>query len=226
MNVFRQRENQECSQVFICHFVQLFAVQHRARYTLSVARSLTLIVLAAALVASAAPTARADCDDETCTRELWGFLVEITAPKNWRPAEERSYPSILVWMGRRDPPGRMLLSAERLDVELDAKGYAERSRALLEVLGFKTREPQLHPQTGAYWFDFDNGGVYLRQAFLVVGGVGYALTLSATSRRLRGQHLRAFDFTLRTLRVRRLQPLDEDEDEPENDDAEPEPATE
>ena len=160
-------------------------------------------LIAVALLAS---DARAECDGETCTQQMWGWSIAITAPRNWKPTEERSYPSILVWIGRRDPPGRMLLSAERLEesaTPLDSQAYAERSSTLLVSLGFQVGKAQLHAQTGAYWFDFDNGAVYLRQAFLVVGGIGYALTLSTTSRRTRGQHLRAFDFTLRTLRIKR-----------------------
>ena len=155
-----------------------------------------------ALIAVGA-TARADLDGDLFTRELFGYQVSLVTPKNWNPTEERSYPSVLLWMSRRDPPGRMLLSAERLDGSLDAFGYAKRSTALLETLGFTVRPPQLHSSTGAYWIDFDNGAVYLRQAFLVVGPVGYALTLSAPDSRTRGQHLRAFDYALRHIAIHR-----------------------
>lgn len=168
------------------------------------------IALAAAVFAVFAvigATSRADIDGDSFRRDLWGWTITLRAPKNWSPSEERSYPSILVWLVRRDPPGRMLLSAEQLEDTSGAFQYAERTSVLLEALGFTVRKPQLHAQTGAYWIDFDNRGVYLRQAFLVIGDVGYALTLSARNSRTRGQHLRAFDFALRSIKIKRAKAL-------------------
>lgn len=159
----------------------------------------------ATIAAIAAPT-RADIDGDSFQRELWGWTVTLRAPKNWSPSEERSYPSILVWLVRRDPPGKMLLSAEQLEDTKNASVYAQRTSVLLEALGFTVRKPQLHAQTGAYWIDFDNGEVYLRQGFLVIGDVGYSLTLAARNSRTRGQHLRAFDFALRSIKIKRGQP--------------------
>jgi hypothetical protein len=168
------------------------------------ARAAALIAASVSLV----PAARAEVDGDAFALELWGWTVELTSPRNWIPSEERSYPSILLWMVRRDPPGKMLLSAEKLDGVKGAFDYATRTTQLLEALGFAVRDPQLHGPTGAYWIDFDNGRVYLRQAFLVVGGVGYALTLSARDSRTRGSHLRAFDAALRSIHIRRVKPVE------------------
>ncbi len=148
--------------------------------------------------------ATAGLDGLEFTRDVFGWRIAMTAPNNWEPSEERTYPSILLWMIRRDPPGKMLLSAERLsDEKMSAEAYALETTKLLENMGFTVRSPQLHSSTGAFWIDFDNGAVYLRQAFLVRGGIGYALTLSARDSRTRGQHLRAFDGALRSIRVKR-----------------------
>jgi len=160
-----------------------------------------------AVIAAIATPTRADIDGDSFERALWGWTVSLNAPTNWSPIEERSYPSILVWLVRRDPPGKMLLTAEQLDDSLDASQYAKKTSVLLEALGFTARKPQLHAQTGAYWIDFDNGEVYLRQAFLVIGDVGYALTLSARNSRTRGQHLRAFDYALRSIKIKRGKPI-------------------
>ncbi|RMH40852.1 MAG: hypothetical protein D6689_12385 [Deltaproteobacteria bacterium] len=158
-------------------------------------------VLVGAAVAGG--TATADIDGDRFSADRYGQTIEVTAPRNWTPSQRRGYPSVLLWLTRRDPPGRMLLSAERLARRTDAARYAARAKTALEALGFAVRPPQLHAQTGAYWFDFDNGKTFLRQAVLVVGDVGYALTLAAPDSRTRGQHLRAFDAALRSVRVRR-----------------------
>lgn len=185
-------------------------------------RSAAARLVFATLIAASA-TARADIDGDSFQREQWGWRVSLTSPKNWIPSEDRSYPSIVLWMVRRDPPGRILLSAEQLDEVADAPAYAKKTAALLEKIGFSVRAPQLHSQTGAYWIDFDNGKVYLRQAFLVVGGIGYVLTLSASSSRVRGQHLRAFDGALRSIKIKRTLETPATEPEDETRDAGPTP---
>jgi hypothetical protein len=95
---------------------------------------------------------------------------------------------------------------------------------MLETLGF-TVDPPLRHLTGAYYIDFDNcgeetdctGKVFLRQAFLVVGNIGYALTLAAPTSRSRGSYLRAWDAALRSMRVSRARPAAA----PENPNPEP-----
>jgi len=165
-----------------------------------------LLVLVFATLASTAATARADIDGDVFTRDEWELSVSLTGPSNWVLSEERSYPSVWLWMVRRDPPGRMLLSAEQLARPMGARDYATRSAKLLESLGFAVRKPQLHSQTGAYWVDFDNGQVYLRQAFMVVGDIGFALSLAARDSRTRGSHLRAFDAALRSIKIHKARP--------------------
>jgi hypothetical protein len=190
-----------------------------------------------------AGSARADIDGDRFESETW--RVSMKAPKNWQLTETTSYPSILLWMVRRTPDGKMLLSAEKLDASMDALAYAKATSTLLEKRGFRVRAPQLHASTGAYLIDFDNEKTFLRQALLVTNGVGYALTLSAKDTRTRSQHLRAFDYALRKIRPMRKSSKDEeappgsadnkdatDTDEPEAaeekefDDVAPEPESE
>jgi hypothetical protein len=150
--------------------------------------------------------------------ESAGWRVRMSAPKNWQLTEQTSYPNVLLWMVRHGPDGKMLLSAEEVSTGDDALGYANRTSTLLEKMGFTMRAPQLHSATGAYWIDFDNGRVYLRQAFIVANSIGYALTLSASDSRTRSQHLRAFDYALRSIRPIRKQDS-QSESKPSSDEA-------
>ena len=156
--------------------------------------------------------AHADVDGNRFESSDWG--VKLTAPSNWYLSQQTSYPNILLWMYRHKPAGKMLLSAEELDGGLSSRDYADRTAKTLEKLGrkpgFKVGRPQLHAATGAYWIDFDNGNVFLRQALLVSGNIGYSLTLSAKGQRIRQQHIRAFDYALRSIRIDRKRTLDSD----------------
>jgi len=165
----------------------------------------------AVLVAISASNASfAEVDGDRFRSDEWH--VRMTAPKNWQISEQTSYPNVLLWMVRRNPPGKMLLSAEQQPDHINSLEYATRTSKVLESLGFTVRPPQHHPATGAYWVDFTNcvdptknctGKMYLRQAYLVANGVAYALTLSAPDARTRGKHLRAFDYALRSIRLLR-----------------------
>ena len=102
-----------------------------------------------------------------------GWQIRLAAPRNWQLTEQTSYPNVLLWMAR-PPEGRMLLSGEKVAADETALKYAARTTVLLETMGFTLRAPQLHSATGAYLVDFNNAKIYLRQAFLVIDGIGYA----------------------------------------------------
>jgi hypothetical protein len=157
------------------------------------AAALTALLVAAPLVAPAI----AELDGDRFRSDTW--RVSLTTPRNWQASEQSSYPNILVLMVASNPRGKMLLSAERLEGVRDADTYARNTAAILAKLGFQVGAPRAHP-TGAFWLEYDNGKAFLRQAFVVADGYGYALTLSADSVHGRTQHLRAFDATLRSLR--------------------------
>jgi hypothetical protein len=165
--------------------------------------------IAAAVLAALAGRAGGDIDGDQFTSTAW--QVSIRAPKNWQLTEQTSYPNILLWMTRKNPDGRMLLSAEKQTAAIDAEEYAKATAGVLTKLGFTVRTAQRHAATGAWWFDFDNcgdhptcvGKMFLRQALLVENGVGYSITLAAPDARTRGMHLRAFDAALRSIVIAR-----------------------
>jgi hypothetical protein len=154
--------------------------------------------LALTLLAS---RAGADIEGDRFVSPSW--RVGVTAPKNWQLTDKTAYPSVLLRMVRRDPDGKILLTAERLPAGTDALTYATKTIALLRTMGFGVRAPQLHSSTGAYYVDAQRPGAFLRQAYLVAGGLGYSLTLAAPDHRTRTQHLRAFEFALRSIQILR-----------------------
>lgn len=155
------------------------------------------------LVVIASSPSSAEIDGDEFFSEEW--RIQLTAPTNWLLTEQTAYPNILLRIERRDPGGVILLAAERV-TGVRTQDYAREVNKRLEKLGFKTRAPALHATTGAYVTDFDNGKAFLRQAVLVIDGIGYSLTLSAPDVRTRGQHVRAFESALRELRPIRRTP--------------------
>ena len=162
---------------------------------------LIAVALASTLVALPHANARADIEGQEFESSAWS--VRMTAPKNWQLTEKTAYPNILLRLARRAPDGKMMLAVERLAPGVTALAYAERTASILRGMRFQVRSPQLHSSTGAYFIDSQGSGASLRQAFLVAGGVGYSLTLSAPDNRTRSQHLRAFDYALRSIQIRR-----------------------
>lgn len=159
------------------------------------------LLISLALVAAIGGAARADIEGEQFQSGTW--RVRLSAPRGWQLTEKTAYPSVLLRMVRRAPDGKMLLTAERVEAGTDARAYAMKTVELLKRMNFAVRAPQLHSSTGAYFVDSHRGDSYLRTAFLVSGTIGYSLTLECASNRIRSQHLRAFDYTLRSLQILR-----------------------
>ena len=180
------------------------------------------VALAAALLAAISASASADIEGAEFESSAW--RVRMTAPKNWHLTEQTAYPSILLRLARRAPDGKMMLAAERLAPGVNALGYAQRTADILRSMRFQVRSPQLHSSSGAYFIDSQGGGAFLRQAFLVAGGIGYSLTLSAPDNRTRSQHMRAFDYALRSIQVLRAAPPPPAESEEEPQPLEPAPS--
>lgn len=160
-----------------------------------------LSALAIVLAALFAPPAHAGVEGDSYESDDW--RIELKVPTSWRATEQTAYPNILLRLVRHGPDAHMLLTAEELEEGVSASEYAEREAAKLEEIGFEVRAPQIHSATGAYLIDFQNERAHLRQALLVAHGAGYSLTLAAGDLRTRGQLLRAFDATLRSIRIRR-----------------------
>jgi len=185
-----------------------------------VLRVLALLALVGVAVGGAA---RADIEGEQFQSGAW--RVRLSAPRGWQMTEKTAYPNVLLRMVRRAPDGKMLLSAERIQPGTDARAYAVKTAELLKKMAFNVRPPQLHSSTGAYFVDSQRGESYLRQAFLVSGTTGYSLTLEAPSNRVRSQHLRAFDYTLRSVQILRPEeiPAAIEKDEKNKEETAPEP---
>ena len=160
-----------------------------------------MVAGASILLLAIAPLARADIEGDRFVSPDW--RVRMTAPKNWQLTDKTAYPSVLLRMVRRAPDGKILLTAERLPAGTDALTYASKTIELLRGMDFNVRAPQLHSSTGAYYVDSQRRGAFLRQAYLVAGGFGYSLTLAAPDHRTRTQHLRAFEFALRSITILR-----------------------
>ena len=176
-------------------------------------RTLNRIGIGAAIALCASVSAhaedpRGEIDGETYLSPTWS--VRITAPKNWRMTQRSPYGSVLLTMVRhRQPSGVITLTAEATSGSQSSLSYSKQTSEALTTLGFRVRSMQIHPTTGAYWVDMRNKDRFLRQAYLVANNVAYSLTLSAPSRRARSQHLRAFDYALRSIRIERGTPLNE-----------------
>lgn len=149
----------------------------------------------------------AQVEGERFESREWG--IRISAPIHWRMSAQSSYPSVLLWMHRSNPRGKMLLSAERFASPTTSVQYAEQTAAHLSDLGYQVQKPQPHAATGAFWIEFDDGKTFFRQALLVSGDTGYSLTLSAPGARIRAQHLRAFDYALRSVERISVEPRNE-----------------
>lgn len=158
------------------------------------------VVIAALTIALLAWATRAQAQVETGRVESSAWRIRISAPEGWRISAQGSYPRVIAWMNRTGPAGTMLLTAERPKNPASSVQYAQQTVAQLRAMGYTIEtEPQLHAATQALWIEFDDGKTFFRQAVLISGDIAYGLTLSAPDRRVRAQHLRAFDYALRSM---------------------------
>ena len=154
----------------------------------------------AALMIGLVWTGRANAQVETGRVESSAWRIRISAPEGWRISGQGSYPRLIAWMNRTGPAGTMLLTAERPKNTASSVQYAQQTVAQLRAMGYTIEtEPQLHAATQALWIEFDDGKTFFRQAVLISGDIAYGLTLSTPDRRARAQHLRAFDYALRSM---------------------------
>jgi hypothetical protein len=158
------------------------------------------VLIAGLIVALLSWAGRAYGQVETGRVESSAWRIRISAPEGWRISAQGSYPRVIAWMNRTGPAGTMLLTAERPKSPASSVQYAQQTVAQLRAMGYTIEtEPQLHAATQALWIEFDDGKTFFRQAVLISGDIAYGLTLSAPDRRIRAQHLRAFDFALRSM---------------------------
>jgi hypothetical protein len=166
--------------------------------------------------------------------------LRMVVPRGWRATDQPSYPGLLLWMLRSQPPGQIVLTAEaftreqycswpiacRTSPESLSSKYACALRARLVGQRMQVGPVQAGPKDNeaaglpSVWFEYDDGKRFLRQAVAVGGDRIVTLVLSTPTNDARASHVRPFEQALRTLR-----PLTTDEASTIEPDAAPAPAT-
>ena len=147
--------------------------------------------------------------------------LRMIVPRGWRATDHATYPGLLLWMMRTQPPGQIVLTAETFTRDL----YCSWPRACRDVIDTPTNKyacalrtklqaqkiavgpnqagPKENQAAGlpSVWFEYDDGKRFLRQALAVTNDRAISLVLSAPSQEARSAHVRSFDQALRTLRV-------------------------
>ena len=150
-----------------------------------------------------------------------GDRIRMIVPRGWRATDQPSYPGLLLWMMRTQPPGQIALSAEaftrelycswppecRAAIDTPTGKYACALRERLAAQKIRVGPAQLGPKENdaagipSMYFEYDDGKRFLRQAVAVTDERALSLVLSAPTNDARTQHTRAFDQALRTLQV-------------------------
>lgn len=148
--------------------------------------------------------------------------IRMVVPRGWRATDQPSYPGLVLWMMRSQPPGQIVLTSEAFTRELycswpiacrtsresTASKYACALRGKLQDQRIRVGPVQPGPKDNeasglpSVWFEYDDGKKFLRQA-IALGAADRAvsLVLSAPSNDARAAHVRAFEQALRTLRT-------------------------
>ncbi len=146
--------------------------------------------------------------------------LRMVVPRGWRATDQPSYPGLLLWMMRTQPPGQMVLTAESFTRELfcswpvtcrnqasNTAKYACALRERLEAQRLRVGPIQPGPKENelaglpSVWFEYDDGKRFLRQAVAVTDDRAVSLVLTAPNAESRTTHGRPFDQALRTLRL-------------------------
>lgn len=146
--------------------------------------------------------------------------IRMVVPRGWRATDQPSYPGLLLWMMRSQPPGQIVLTSEVFTRELYCSWpvacrnstdpvlarYVCALRTKLEGLRMKVGAVQPGPKENevagipSVYFEYEDGRRFLRQAFAYANDRFITLVLSAPTNDGRAQHVRPFDQALRTLR--------------------------
>jgi hypothetical protein len=147
--------------------------------------------------------------------------LRLIVPRGWRASDQQSYPGLLLWMARSQPPGQIVLTTEELTHELycswpvtcrashdnlPAK-YACALRGKLEARGLHVEAVQAGPKDNetaglpSVWFEYQDPRHFLRHAIAFSSDRAISLVLSAPTSEARATHTRAFEQALRTLHL-------------------------
>jgi hypothetical protein len=145
--------------------------------------------------------------------------LRLVVPRGWRATDQPSYPGLLLWMMRSQPPGQIVLTAESFTRELFCSWpvacrtaqdpmparYACALRAKLQAQRFRVGPTQPGPKENeaaglpSVWFEYEDGKRFLRQAVAFTPDRAISLVLSAPTSEARTAHARPFDQSLRSL---------------------------
>lgn len=190
-------------------------MQRLARAALPLALLIAIGSIATFLVEDSA----AELDNQVFTSR--GDRLRMVVPRGWRATDHPTYPGLLLWMMRTQPPGQIVLSSEAFTRELYCSWpvacraatdtitnkYACALRAKLQTQRLRVGPTQAGPKENeaagipSVWFEYDDGKRFLRQAIAVTADRAISLVLSAPSLEARSAHVRPFDQALRTLRL-------------------------
>lgn len=147
--------------------------------------------------------------------------LRLVIPRGWRATDQPSYPGLLLWMMRSQPPGQIVLTAEaftrdlycswpiacRTSSESLASKYACALRTKLTAQRMRVGPTQSGPRDNeisglpSVWFEYEDGKRFLRQAVALGPDRAVSLVLAAPSNDARAAHVRPFEQALRTLRT-------------------------
>lgn len=180
---------------------------------------LALLVAIALITTFLVEDSRAELDNQVFTSRA--DRLRLIVPRGWRATDHPTYPGLLLWMMRTQPPGQIVLSSEAFTRELycswptvcraatdtPTNKYACALRVKLQAQRLRVGPTQAGPKENeaagipSVWFEYDDGKRYLRQAIAVTNDRAISLVLSAPSLEARSAHVRPFDQALRTLRL-------------------------
>jgi hypothetical protein len=187
----------------------------------SAAFALVLLVTIGLVLVVLVDESSADLDNQVFTSRPHRVRMIVPHKRTgWRATDQPSYPGLLLWIMKTQPPGQIVLTAEMFTRELycswpsrcrglqpDAAKYACALQDRLATQRMRVDPIQSGPKENeaaglpSVWFEYDDGKRYLRQAVAVTSERAISLVLSAPSRDARAAHTRAFDQALRTLEI-------------------------
>jgi len=146
--------------------------------------------------------------------------LRLVIPRGWRASEQPSYPGVLLWMARSQPPGQIVVTSEPFthglycswppacrptnhEREALTSAYACAIRTKLQAARFKVDAFQAGPKENelaglpSLWFEYQDGKHFLRQAVAFSDERAVSLLLSTPTAEARAAHARAFEQALR-----------------------------
>jgi len=147
--------------------------------------------------------------------------IRMVVPRLWHATDQRTYPGLILWMMRSQPPAQVTLTAEAFTRELycswPPQCRAARQDPLTSQLACALRTklstqrlrvgptqpgPKENETAGipSAWFEYEDSKRFLRQAVALTDDRVFTLVMSSPSTEARAAHARAFEQMLRTLR--------------------------